>query len=277
MPSTHAHYRFGKDVLALLPEQTKTFVEQYRELYDIGLHGPDICLYYEPMTFNAVKKNSFSIHKEYGDELFKKSADLMEQAVNPDAYKAYLIGFVCHYALDSVCHPYVEKVMSLGEVTHTQLETDLDRYFMIKDGLDPMKHFPILHINPSDENSKIIKLFYTALTEKEVKTCLEGMIEVTKFFHATTMERLQELYQLLRDNNCFGPMSGLVMGPEANPVCDKYYALFERLYAEAVLLGVKLINEFVDYLKNGTEMSEDFHHTFGAGENWESLEVSYKL
>ncbi len=273
MPSTHSHYRFGKDVLALLPADTKAFVEQYRELYDIGLHGPDICLYYEPMSFNAVKKNSFRIHKEYADELFKKSAALIEQSSNPNAYKAYLIGFVCHYALDKIFHPYVEKVISLGEVSHTELETDLDRYFMIQDSLDPMKHFPILHINPSDENSEIIKLFFTELTTEDVKACLEGMIEVTKSFHATTQERLGEIYQLLKDNNCFGPMGGLVMKPEANPVCDKYYSLFDRLYTEAVPFGVKLINEFTAYLTDGTELSEDFHHNFGAGENWRNLIV----
>lgn len=273
MPSTHSHYRFGKDVLNLLPTQTKSFIEQYRELYDIGLHGPDICLYYEPMSFNAVKKNSFSIHKEYADELFKKSAARISESVNPDAYKAYLIGFVCHYALDRICHPYVEKVISLGEVSHTELETDLDRHFMIADGLDPMKHFPILHINPSDENSEIIKLFYTELSVAEVKACLEGMIEVTKFFHAATEERMNELIAIMTEHNCLGPMGGLVMKPQEKPECAKYYALFDRLYAQAVPFGVKLVNEFVDYLENGTEMSGDFHYTFGAGENWESLEV----
>ena len=37
----------------------KKLVNKYRSLYDIGLHGADICLYYEPMSFNAVKKTCF--------------------------------------------------------------------------------------------------------------------------------------------------------------------------------------------------------------------------
>lgn len=273
MPSTYFHYRYGKDIFKLLPQQTQKLIEQSRELYDIGLHGPDICLYYEPMTFNAVKKNCFSLHKQYADELFKHSATHIQESINQDAYKVYLIGFICHYALDSICHPYVEKIISLEEVSHTDLETNLDRYFMLADGLDPMKHFPITHINPSDENSKIIKLFYPSLTVDEVKTCLEGMIEATKFFHATNTKRLEEIYLLLHDNNCYGPMSGLVMGPEANPVCDKYYALFDKLYKKAVPFGVKLINEFITYLEQGTDLSEDFHFTFGAGDDWESLKI----
>lgn len=272
MPSTYSHYRFGKDVLKGLPEQTQKLIK-HRELYDIGLHGADICLYYEPMSFNAVKKKSFSIHKEYGDILFKKNAARIADSKDPDAFKSYLIGFICHYALDEVCHPYVEKIISLGEVGHTELETDLDRYFMIKDSLDPMSHYPITHINPSDFNSEIIKLFYDELTTEDIKVCLEGMIETTKFFHATTEERLNELYSILKENNCFGPMSGLVMKPTPNPVCDKYYSLFDNLYEQAVPLGITLVNEFIEYLENGTDLSPEFHKTFGAGENWEALSL----
>ena len=40
MPSTYAHRRFGADVLALLPDGLRATLEQHRELYDIGLHGP---------------------------------------------------------------------------------------------------------------------------------------------------------------------------------------------------------------------------------------------
>lgn len=273
MPSTYSHYRYGKDVLALLPESTRALVEKHRALYDMGLHGADICLYYEPMTFNAVKKTCFAVHKEYGDELFARVAPLISGAPDPDAFKAYLIGFVCHYALDKVCHPYVEKVHSLQQVSHTELETDLDRNFMLMDGLDPMKHFPILHIAPTEENSRIIQHFFANLTVEEVQACLQGMIDVTKFFHAPTEERLQELYQLLRDNNCFGPMHGLIMKANESPYSPQYYPLFQRLYDEAVPLGVRLINNFVDYLETGAALVPEFHFTFGAGENWESLSL----
>ena len=271
MPSTYSHYRFGKEVLKALPESVQTLIEKHRSLYDMGLHGADICLYYEPMTFNAVKKTCFAVHKEYGDELFARISPRIASSADPEAFKAYLIGFVCHDALDKVCHPYVEKVNSLQQVGHTELETDLDRNWMIQDGLDPMNHFPILHIDPSDFNSQIIQEFFDNLTVKEVQDCLQGMIDVTKFFFAPTEERLQELYQLLRDNNCFGPMHGLIMKAKESPYSPQYYPLFQRLYDEAVPLAVKLIGNFVDYLENGTPFVPEFHFTFGAGENWESL------
>ena len=273
MPSTYSHYRFGKDVLALLPPELQTLIEKHRPLYDMGLHGADICLYYEPMTFNAVKKTCFAVHKEYGDELFSRMAQRLAEVADPEAFKAYLLGFVCHYALDKVCHPYVEKVHSLQQVSHTELETDLDRNFMLLDGLDPMNHFPILHIVPTEENARVIRWFFDNLTEQEVRDCLQGMIDVTKFFFAPTEERLQELYQLLRENNCFGPMHGLIMKANQSPYSPQYYPLFQRLYDEAVPLGVKLIRNFVDHLETGAPFVPDFHFTFGAGENWEALSL----
>ena len=273
MPSTYSHYRFGKEVLTLLPESVQALAEKNRGLYDIGLHGGDICLYYEPMTFTAVKKTCFAVHKEYGDELFTRMTPRIGTSSDPDAFKAYLIGFICHYALDKVCHPYVEKIHSLQQVSHTELETDLDRNWMIQDGLDPMSHFPITHINPSEFHSTIIQEFFDNLSVKEVQDSLQGMIDVTKFFHAPTEKRLQELYQLLRDNNCFGPMHGLIMKANQSPYSPQYYPLFQRLYDEAVPLAVKLINNYMDYLANGTPFVPEFHFTFGPGENWESLSL----
>ena len=41
MPSTYAHRRFGANVLEHLPDELRAQLEQNRELYDIGLHGPD--------------------------------------------------------------------------------------------------------------------------------------------------------------------------------------------------------------------------------------------
>ena len=42
MPSTYAHRRFGANVLEHLPDELRAQLEQNRELYDIGLHGPDL-------------------------------------------------------------------------------------------------------------------------------------------------------------------------------------------------------------------------------------------
>ena len=42
MPAAYTHYRFGRDVLRLLPPEKRQIIASHRALYDIGLHGPDI-------------------------------------------------------------------------------------------------------------------------------------------------------------------------------------------------------------------------------------------
>ena len=46
MPSTYAHYRLGLEVKNNLGAAERKVVEEYLELFMIGLHGPDILFYF---------------------------------------------------------------------------------------------------------------------------------------------------------------------------------------------------------------------------------------
>lgn len=278
MPSTYSHYRFGTELTRSLPDNTQQLIRNNEALFHIGLHGPDICLYYQPMSMTSVKKHSFLYHKQFADELFAEKLRADVPADQKNAYFAYLLGFVCHFALDSVCHPYVEKIQSLGEVGHAELETNLDRYFMEKDGLDPMCYFPIHHILPTDSNAQIIHYFFDTLSTQEISECLSGMITYVQFFHAKDEARLTELYKLLEEHHCFAPMQGLIMKPSANPVCEKYYSLFEKLYTDALSLGSSLIEALIPLLHAGSSdipssLSKFPHRNFSAGDHWENLSL----
>ena len=45
MPSTYAHFRAGQRLRAQLAGAPKAAVEAHPELYNIGLHGPDILFF----------------------------------------------------------------------------------------------------------------------------------------------------------------------------------------------------------------------------------------
>ena len=64
---------------------------------------------------------------------------------------AYLTGFACHYILDSCCHPFVYRYQKESELSHAEIETELDRYFMERDGEDPFTYHPASAISPSEE------------------------------------------------------------------------------------------------------------------------------
>jgi len=155
MPSTYAHRRFGADVLALLPDGLRATLEQHRELYDMGLHGPDLMFYYKALQSNPVNRLGNAMHEQKGEVFFTRARTVVENATDKSAALAYALGFVCHFALDSTCHPYVEAYVRESGVGHCEIETEFDNALMREDGLDPIKFFTASHIKPSRERAEV--------------------------------------------------------------------------------------------------------------------------
>ena len=108
MPSTYAHRRFGANVLDHLPAPLRKKLEAHRELYDIGLHGPDLLFYYHAEKSTPVAALGNAMHDEPGRMFFDRARRVVHEEADREAALAYALGFVCHFALDSTCHPYVE-------------------------------------------------------------------------------------------------------------------------------------------------------------------------
>lgn len=79
MPTTYAHYKFGKEVISALPRPLCSTVENHRELFDIGLHGPDILFYYHPMKRNTVNGQGYDLHDKPADLFFRHAAETCEK------------------------------------------------------------------------------------------------------------------------------------------------------------------------------------------------------
>ena len=112
MPSTYAHRRFGADVLVQLPRELREKITPYRPLYDMGLHGPDLMFYYRALQSNPVNRLGNAMHEQPGRVFFTRARGVVNKAKNRDAALAYVLGFLCHFALDSTCHPKSEAKRS---------------------------------------------------------------------------------------------------------------------------------------------------------------------
>ncbi len=67
MPTTYAHYRFGRDVYKQLPDQAQSIIRSHGGLYNIGLHGPDLLFYYKVYQKTPVSQTGFAMHDRPGD------------------------------------------------------------------------------------------------------------------------------------------------------------------------------------------------------------------
>ena len=107
MPGFYAHHRFGKAALTHLPPDLRAVCENNRAQFDIGLQGPDLFFFYKPLSANRVVKYGHHLHKISAYPFFEHALSVIERTgVDSGAY-AYLLGFICHFILDSQCHGYV--------------------------------------------------------------------------------------------------------------------------------------------------------------------------
>ncbi len=135
MPACLTHNCFAKDVLErlALPEVDRT-------AYLWGAQGPDF-LFCHRYLQSAAKKDVKSL-KEYGSALHKTAPSITLSAMRgflsnrgDISYRSYVLGFLCHYALDSTAHPYINaraQDMCAGRpeenesTAHGEIEASLD-------------------------------------------------------------------------------------------------------------------------------------------------------
>ena len=271
MPTTYTHYRFGKDVMHALPRPLQQSIEAHRELFDIGLHGPDILFYYRFFQKNHVNQQGFQLHDLYADAFFEHAVQVIEQAEHKGAARAYIYGVICHFALDSECHKYVEKMIKVSGISHSEIEMEFDRLLLTEDYINPVTYYGTKHIHPTRQNAEVIAPFYENISPEELKKSLTWMNWVHKGLLAPKKFKRSLLFGVMKLIGMYDTGKGMVMSLEPNPACETYCRVLKRQYAGAVPLAVGLILNYQKVLFQNEKLPERFHETFGAGEDWESL------
>lgn len=145
MPSVTTHYLFGEKALETLPEGLIATQEE-RRAFLIGNYGPD------PMTIRhttTLKRGtitrylSFDIHHSHMTRNFMclregvEHLSLENQAVG----RAFVLGWLGHWLLDSMGHPFVfaqqneicavdEELAKTPTVIHSLIESDIDSWLL---------------------------------------------------------------------------------------------------------------------------------------------------
>lgn len=261
MPTTYAHDRFGREVYEQLPVNLKKIIRENKKLYLIGLHGPDIFFYYHPFSKNRVSDYGTFLHEQTASVLFEDEVKKYQQSPS-EAMEAYLLGFACHYLLDSTCHPYIGKFVDHTGISHAKIETSLDQYFMLEDGLNPLVYRPASPICPHTDGNKVIHRCFPEIGETEIVECLKGMKLWTRITICRSSAVRSLLLGAMKLVGCYDSMGGRVMPGRPQKECEagtwNLVHLYERALAEAPQELVKL-DEVLH--GNGT-LSPRFDHNF---------------
>ena len=137
MPGYVTHYIFGREVYHNLKNNSlKKNLYYNRAAYGLGLQGPDIFFYYLPSYVLEGHNIGALAHVRETSAFFQgliESRNQFSSRTDLNIAEAYLIGFLGHYTLDTICHPYIyamthykDKKEKAYFSRHAYLETDID-------------------------------------------------------------------------------------------------------------------------------------------------------
>ena len=262
MPDSYAHYRFGKQVLEQLPEQIRSVILSERELYDIGLHGPDILFFYRPLGRNFVRALGGEMHAASGKRFFSGAAKtlLSHGGAAPDL--AYLYGFLCHFALDSTCHGYINTLHASGAATHEEIESSFDRMLLLMDGLHPVRTNRAGHLQATRRNAAVIAPYYDRLRPGTIREAIRGMVLVSRLFAPASARERRVTEGLMKRAGKYESLHGHIVTDQPNLRCAESDRELMKLYEEAIPLAVSLISGFSDCAGGRTPWPDRYLYNF---------------
>ena len=263
MPSTYAHKSFGREVFAVLPDELQTILCNHLDLYYVGLHGPDILFYYHPFFPNPVNRQGYQLHGKNARTFFRKGLAALRDMSDPEAGLAYMFGFICHFALDSECHGYIEYKIRHSNLTHTELETEFDRMLLEEHELDPIRYCLTSHILPQTVDCTIIARFFPRVKPKQVEWALKSMIYYNRLLQAAIPARRKLLLLILRITGNYKQMHGLLMPDQPRTGCADSNQELQRRMRGAVPVACQLIENFYNAYMEMDVLSQRFQRTFG--------------
>jgi len=262
MPTTYAHNVFGRTVFHKLTPELKRIVLDNSMAYQIGLHGPDILFYHKPFKNNKVSDMGHKLHAESAAEFFKKSKGWLIEEGDP-VLLAYLMGFICHFMLDSSCHPYISYYMEETGAGHDEIEMEFDRALMESDRLNPLKHRPGSFIRVRKKDSEVIAKVLAPITAKEIRWALISMRFYTGVLVRPTSIGRNGILKLMKLLGCYEGMNGRVMRKKKSKRCEEGTKKLQELFDLVVPETVTVIEDFCRTLGDAEYLSGRFERNFG--------------
>lgn len=261
MPSTYAHYRMGVSLLPTFPADVRRTIQRFRRLFDVGLHGPDIFLYYNPVLPTSVGALGSKYHAQTGREYFQRVCRVA-RLERSEAAQAYIYGALCHYALDSSCHPFVKEQAAQGVATHGQIEVEFDRFLLEKDGKIPPESQDLSnHLRLTPGECATVAKFYPPATSRQVQDSLWNMASSVKLFAVPDGARravLRKGMEILKL-----PARNMLMTTGANPQCAHLNEPLMERYDLAVAQFPELLSQLQAHLTYNGVFGEEFTKIFG--------------
>lgn len=141
MPDIVAHNAQGRQVLDHLEPEIVSLID--REMFQSGLMGPDPFIFFRffaPHFRHGINKRGRLVHTSKVDVFLlalvrQSKKELLE--TKESCCFSFMCGFLCHFSLDSIVHPYIERLEAGNKGMHTAIEHRIEMMILERDGKQP--------------------------------------------------------------------------------------------------------------------------------------------
>lgn len=259
MPAFYAHDRFGREVSDHLQGPPKEIISKYPAQFAIGLQGPDIFFFCRPWC-GRVNRYGNHLHEISAKPFFYHARKVVRQIGRDSAQYAYLMGFICHFILDSECHPYVNMTVEETGVHHLEIEEEFEKHLLRLDGEDPLA-FPMGDLVPTDgfTAAAIAPFYASGITPAIVRRSLKDLRMLKRLFTAPGAFKQNLLNGIFRLSGHYAGLKGLMNQRRDNPACQASNDGLLLLFDNAVELAAEMIEDFDRGLTSELSPDKDGH------------------
>ncbi|QHT62640.1 zinc dependent phospholipase C family protein [Paenibacillus lycopersici] len=217
MPNVWTHLIFGQRCLHELGEDHLLSLPSRKRLFNMGCQGPDFLFYHHFLPWQkdrTMTKLGNAMHERHCGPVIMDMLDTVDHLRDSDPTKdaalAYALGFLLHYLLDRVMHPYVFSRSGFRKWDHQRFEVMMDTLIVRKLlGVDTWKtevwrEIDILGDVPGavvDAFEQIAAVHYSELAplirRESWLSAMRDMIRAQRLFHDPTgIKRLLTFRQI---------------------------------------------------------------------------------
>lgn len=204
MPDILTHLVCAHETLSQLSEDVREILDANRNIYNLGAQGPDLFFYYKPQPWLDSKEMSsygHTIHTHNINSFFISGANRIRQSIMADPigfFKsdkkntalhmefAYLAGFLSHYALDTIGHPFIFYFSGVNSgYNHKYFECIVDTLISdIYNGKSIKVHKTAKAVSLTKHESHVISMFLSKtirdtfninIEPKDLSRCISDM------------------------------------------------------------------------------------------------------
>ena len=275
MPTTYAHWAFGRECIELMPKDMQRIVNEHRDIFNIGVHGPDIFFY--DLLHSDVTKYGSGMHFIPAKEFFSKCKEVLlsHKKNEREEMLSYVLGFLSHFTLDSTVHGYVDRKKEVSKISHNYIESQWDRHVMELDNRKPNLVDRAESLKPNKNIAKAISYFFPFDEKVILRTCRWQRFIVYMTNAITPLK--QNIFQKILHKIGKPDYADLFIGFEEDNICKDSNLRLDKLENKALKQYSKLLKNFLNYIDDKEKLIKYFDHDFSDWPDYKEIPVlSYK-